>query len=164
MRLFAIGILLVLSTLFSTGMSFAAPKQMHDTSRRMYDRVMTEFKLREYEAALAGFRLFMELHSQSALAANAQYWIGECQYHMGRYKDALNSFYNVVMNYPLSPKIAASTLKLGQTYTKLGDHENARVMFDRVVDQYPASSEAELARKAIELTAGLYEQDNGQSD
>lgn len=164
MRLFAIGILLVLSTLFSTGMSFAAPKQMHDTSRRMYDRVMTEFKHREYEAALAGFRLFMELHSQSALAANAQYWIGECQYHMGRYKDALNSFYNVVMNYPLSPKIAASTLKLGQTYTKLGDHENARVMFDRVVDQYPASSEAELARKAIELTAGLYEQDNGQSD
>ena len=164
MRLFAIGILLVLSTLFSTGMSFAAPKQMHDTSRRMYDRVMTEFKHREYEAALAGFRLFMKLHSQSALAANAQYWIGECQYHMGRYKDALNSFYNVVMNYPLSPKIAASTLKLGQTYTKLGDHENARVMFDRVVDQYPASSEAELARKAIELTAGLYEQDNGQSD
>ena len=164
MRLFAIGILLVLSTLFSTGMSFAAPKQMHDTSRRMYDRVMTEFKHREYEAALAGFRLFMELHSQSALAANAQYWIGECQYHMGHYKDALNSFYNVVMNYPLSPKIAASTLKLGQTYTKLGDHENARVMFDRVVEQYPASSEAELARKAIELTAGLYEQDNGQSD
>jgi TolA-binding protein len=83
---------------------------------------------------------------------------------MGRYKEALNSFYNVVMNYPLSPKTAASTLKLGQTYTKLGDHDNARVMFDRVVDQYPASSEAELARKAIELTAGIDEQDDGQSD
>jgi tol-pal system protein YbgF len=145
-------------------MSFAAPNQMHDTSRRLYDRIMTEFKHREYEAALAGFRLFMELHSQSALAANAQYWIGECQYRMGRYKDALNSFYNVVMNYPMSPKQAASTLKLGQTYTKLGDHDNARVMFERVVDQYPSSSEAELARKAIELAVGRYEQDYGQSD
>ena len=72
---------------------------------------------------------------------------------MGRYKDALNSFYNVVMNYPMSQKQAASTLKLGQTYTKLGDHDNARVMFDRVVDQYPASSEADLARRAIELAA-----------
>jgi tol-pal system protein YbgF len=145
-------------------MSFAAPKQMHDTSRRLYDRVMTEFKHREYEAALAGFRLFMVLHSQSALAANAQYWIGECQYRMGRYKDALNSFYDVVMNYPMSPKQAASTLKLGQTYTKLGDHDNARVMFDRVVDQYPASSEAEVARKAIELAVGRYEQEYGPSD
>jgi tol-pal system protein YbgF len=96
----------------------------------------------------------MELHGQSALAANAQYWIGECQYRLGRYKDALNSFYNVVSYYPLSPKLAASTLKIGQTYSKLGDHEKARMMFDRVVDQYPDSSEAELARKAIELAAG----------
>jgi tol-pal system protein YbgF len=164
MRLYGIGAALLLSTLLSTSMSFAAPNQMHDTSRRLYDRIMTEFKHREYEAALAGFRLFMELHSQSALAANAQYWIGECQYRMGRYKDALNSFYNVVMNYPLSPKLAASTLKLGQTYTKLGDHDNARVMFDRVVDQHPGSSEAELARKAIDLAAERYEQDNGQSE
>lgn len=164
MRRYAIGIVLVLSTLLSTSMSFAAPTQMHDTSRKLYDRVMTEFKHREYEAALAGFRLFMELHSQSALAANAQYWIGECQYRMGRYKDALNSFYNVVMNYPLSPKQAASTLKLGQTYAKLGDLDNARIMFDRVVDQYPASSEADLARRAIELATERDDQGYGQSD
>ncbi|MBH0192812.1 MAG: tol-pal system protein YbgF [Nitrospira sp.] len=164
MRRYGIGIVLVLSTLLSTSMSFAAPTQMHDTSRKLYDRVMTEFKHREYEAALAGFRLFMELHSQSALAANAQYWIGECQYRMGRYKDALNSFYNVVMNYPLSPKQAASTLKLGQTYAKLGDQDNARIMFERVVDQYPASSEADLARRAIELATERDDQGYGQSD
>lgn len=144
---------LVVSILCSAIPSFAAPSQIHDTSRRLYDRVMEEFKHRDYEAALAGFRLFIELHGQSALAANAQYWIGECQYRLGRYKDALNSFYNVVSYYPLSPKLAASTLKIGQTYGKLGDHEKARMMFDRVVDQYPDSSEAELARKAIELTA-----------
>lgn len=134
--------------------TFGGQSQMHDTSRRLYDRVMEEFKHRDYEAALAGFRLFIEIHGQSALAANAQYWIGECQYRMGRYKDALNSFYNVVSYYPLSPKLAASTLKIGQTYSKLGDQEKARMMFDRVVDQYPDSAEAELARKAIDATVG----------
>jgi tol-pal system protein YbgF len=160
MKLYAIGIALVLATLLPTSMSAAAPKHTHDTSRRMYDRIMTEFKHREYDAALAGFHLFMELHSQSALAANAQYWIGECQYRMGRYKDALNSFYDVVMNYPLSPKVAASTLKIGQTYIKLGDHDNARIMFDRVVDQYPDSSEADLARRTVELATEKGYQDN----
>lgn len=160
MKLYAIGIALVLATLLPTSISTAAPKHTHDTSRRMYDRIMTEFKHREYDAALAGFSLFMELHSQSALAANAQYWIGECQYRMGRYKDALNSFYDVVMNYPLSPKMAASTLKLGQTYVKLGDHDNARVMFDRVVNQYPDSSEADLARRTIELATERGDQDD----
>lgn len=146
------GILMLLFIFFSVGQSSATPTQRQDTTRRLYDRVMDEFKHRDYEAAMAGFRFFIELHSQSALAANAQYWIGECQYRMGRYRDALKSFYDVVSNYPLSPKSAASTLKLGQTYTKLGDHETARLMFDRVVDQYPDSPEAELARKTIEAS------------
>ena len=148
-------LLFIFCSLFSAGESLAAPTQRQDTTRRLYDRVMEEFKQRDYEAAMAGFRLFIELHGQSALAANAQYWIGECQYRMRRYRDALTSFYDVVSNYPLSPKLAASTLKLGQTYTKLGDHEKARLMFDRVVDQYPESPEAEVARKAIETMPSI---------
>lgn len=151
---FGAGILMLLSILLSANQSLAVPTQRQDSVRHLYDRVMEEFKHRDYEAAMAGFRLFIELHGQSALAANAQYWIGECQYRMGRYRDALKSFYDVVSNYPLSPKLPASTLKLGQTYTKLGDPEKARLMFDRVVDQYPDSAEAEVARKVIEATSG----------
>lgn len=155
--------LFLVPVLFLADPSFAAPSQVHD-SRRLYDRVMEEFKHRDYEAALAGFRFFMELHGQSALAANAQYWIGECQYRLGRYKDALASFYKVVSYYPLSPKLAASTLKIGQTYSKLGDHEKARMMFDRVIDQYPDSAEAEQARKAIDLIAAKSELAPQQSE
>jgi tol-pal system protein YbgF len=150
-------IFLLLLVLTSTSLSVAAPTQRQDTTRRLYDRVMDEFKHRDYAAAMAGFQLFIELHSQSALAANAQYWIGECQYRMGQYRKALKSFYDVVSNYPLSPKVAASTLKLGQTYTKLRDPEKARLMFDRVVEQYPDSSEAEVARKSLEATASADE-------
>lgn len=148
-RFIAVSVL-ALSFGFPSGMLQAAPTQVQDTSRHLYDRVMEEFKHRDYEAALAGFRLFLELHGQTALAANAQYWVGECQYRMGRYRDALKSFYNVISYYPLSPKLAASTLKIGQTYTRIKDYEKARMMYDRVVDQYPDSPEAELARRALE--------------
>ncbi len=148
---------IVLLILTSATLSFAAPTQRQDSTRRLYDRVMDEFKHRDYAAAMAGFQLFIELHSQSVLAANAQYWIGECQYRMGRYRDAIQSFYDVVSNYPLSPKVAAATLKLGQTYDKLRDPEKARLMFDRVVEQYPDSAEAETARKALEATASTDE-------
>ncbi|HMS86031.1 MAG TPA: tol-pal system protein YbgF [Nitrospira sp.] len=143
-------LLLLLSIILSTGQLFAAPTQRQDSTRHLYDRIMEEFKHRDYEAAMAGFRLFIELHGQSALAANAQYWIGECQFRTRRYRDALQSFYDVVSNYPLSPKLPASTLKLGQTYIKLGDQEKARLMFDRVIDQYPDSAESEVAHKAID--------------
>jgi len=137
--------------LFSLNLAVAAPANMQESSRHLYDRVMEEFKHRDYEAALAGFRFFLELHGQSSLAANAQYWAGECQYRLGRYKEALKSFYHVVSYYPLSPKLAASTLKIGQTYTRLKDHEKARMTYERVVDQYPESAEAELARKALDV-------------
>lgn len=140
----------VVVTLFSLNLAVAAPSSMQDSSRHLYDRVMEEFKHRDYEAALAGFRFFLELHGQSSLAANAQYWVGECQYRLGRYKEALKTFYHVVSYYPLSPKLAASTLKIGQTYTRMKDHEKARMMYERVVDQYPESAEAELARKALD--------------
>ncbi len=131
--------------------------QAKDTSRHLYDRVMEEFKHRDYEAALAGFRFFLELHGHTSLAANAQYWVGECQYRMGRYKEALKSFYNVVSYHPLSPKLAPSTLKIGQTYSKLNDHDKARMMYERVLEQYPDSPEAEIARRAIETHAARAE-------
>src|SRR5215467_14886632 len=143
----------VIAVLFSLNLAVAAPSNVQDTSRHLYDRVMEEFKHKDYEAALAGFRFFLELHGQSSLAANAQYWIGECHFRLGHYQEALKSFYDVVSYYPLSPKLAASSLKIGQTYTKLKDHEKARMMSERVVDQYPDSAEAEIARKALE-TAG----------
>ena len=152
-----ITIVLLLLILTPASLSFAAPTQRQDSTRRLYDRVMDEFKHRDYAAAMAGFQLFLELHSQSSLAANAQYWIGECQYRMGRYRDALQSFYDVVANYPLSPKLAASTLKLGQTYGKLGDPEKARLMFERVVEQHSDSAEAEVALKALEAMANTDE-------
>ena len=159
-----IGLCLVLLSLLSPQVSRAAPDHMHDTSRRLYNRVMEEFKHRDYEAAIAGFRLFIELHSQSSLAANAQYWIGECQFRMRRYNDAVDSFHHVLAHYPLSPKLPASTLKLAQTYTKLGDHDKARSMFSRVLDRFPDSSEAEIARKAIESLEEKQGQDSAQSE
>ena len=72
---------------------------------------------------------------------------------MGHYKDALGSFYDLISYYPMSQKVAASTLKIGQIYTRQGDREKAQVMYERVTDQYPDSAEAEVARKALEAAA-----------
>jgi tol-pal system protein YbgF len=152
----------IIAVLFSLNLAVAAPSNMQDSSRHLYDRVMEEYKHRDYEAALAGFRFFLELHGQSSLAANAQYWVGECQYRLGRYREALKSFYHVVSYYPLSPKLAASNLKIGQTYTRLKDHEKARMMYERVIDDYPESAEAELARKALDAAPMRNEEPTSQ--
>jgi hypothetical protein len=57
-----IGILILIFVLIclSSNQSLAAPAQRQDSTRQLYDRVMEEFKHRDYEAAMAGFRLFIE--------------------------------------------------------------------------------------------------------
>ena len=145
--------LLVVGTLTTTPNAFAATLQPPDAAHRLYDRVMEEFRHKDYTAALAGFRFFLELHGQSSLSANAQYWMGECQYRMGRHNDALASFFKLISDYPMSQKLAASTLKIGQIYTKQGDRDKAQMMYERVTGQYPDSPEADVARKALEAEA-----------
>ena len=116
----------MIAVLFSLNLAVAVPSNMQDSSRHLYDRVMEEFKHRDYEAALAGFRFFLELHGHSSLAANAQYWVGECQYRLGRYKEALKSFYHVVSYYPLESEACCLHLEdWANLYKAQGSRESS---------------------------------------
>jgi tol-pal system protein YbgF len=120
-----------------------------DAPKRFYDRVMEEFQHKDYEAALAGFRLFLELHRQDPLASSALYWIGECEYRLGRFHDAVLSFEHVITHHPQSQKVASATLKKAMAYEKLRMRNEARILFERVVVQFPRSPEAAAAKKAL---------------
>lgn len=143
-------VLAVMSGTVATTAAAAAPASTQEVSRRLYDRVMDEFRRRDYEAALAGFRLFVEIHGGSSLAGSAQYWMGECQYRLRHYRDALETFYIVISHESGSAKVAVSTLRIAQIYGKLGNKDKARLMYERVVDEHPDAPEAEVARQALE--------------
>jgi tol-pal system protein YbgF len=134
--------------LFSSTQTFAATPPS-DAPKRFYDRVMEEFQHKDYEAALAGFRLFLELHGQNPLASSALYWLGESEYRLGRLQDAVLTFERVITRYPHSQKVASATLKKAMAYEKLRMRNEARILFERVVVQFPRSPEAAAAKKAL---------------
>ena len=90
-----------------------------------------------------------ELHGQSPLASSALYWIGECEYRLGRFQDAVLSFEQVITRYPHSQKVASATLKKAMAYDKLRMKNEARILFERVIVQFPRSPEAETAKRAL---------------
>jgi tol-pal system protein YbgF len=134
--------------LFSSTQTFAATPPS-DAPKRFYDRVMEEFQHKDYEAALAGFRLFLELHGQNPLASSALYWLGESEYRLGRLQDAVLTFERVITRYPHSQKVASATLKKAMAYETLRMRNEARILFERVVVQFPRSPEAAAAKKAL---------------
>ena len=132
----------------SASVQAAAPEKT-DSPKRLYERVMKEFQRKDYEAALAGFRFFLALHARSPLASSAQYWIGECEFRLGRYREAMQSFEAFLLHYPGSPKLAAATLKKALTYEKLGQPTESRILLERIMVDFPSTPEAEVAKKAL---------------
>jgi tol-pal system protein YbgF len=83
------------------------------------------------------------------LAPNALYWIGESFYNEDRYDKAILAFKEVYRRFPEHPKAAASLLKTAYSYQKIGDVNNAKFHLTVLIEDFPDSDPAALARKRM---------------
>jgi len=96
------------------------------------------------------FHSFLQDHPGSDLAPNATYWLGEAYYVQKRFAQSILFFKDVSNTYPDDPKAADALLKMGYAYANLGQNDNARFYLQRLVEQYPASHSARLARERLQ--------------
>ena len=150
-QIFIVAVILTTS-LTSGGEIKATPGHIQDASHRLYDRVMDEFRHRDYEAALAGFRFFLEIHGQSVLASNAQYWLGEISYNFGDYKKAAVAFGKGYKNYKSGNKGADSLYKLGVSMQQLGKNAEACAAYKSLPTEFPKADKELLAKSKKALT------------
>lgn len=92
------------------------------------------------------FRNFLQQYPNGRYAANADYWIGECLYAEGKYKDALSQFQTVNNSYPSHHKNADALLKAAITLNRLGDKAGADQKFKTLLANFPNSDAARRAR------------------
>lgn len=114
-----------------------------------YDAAYLEVTRRNYDQATAGFKAFIAAFPASALADNAQYWIGECLYAQGRYREAGAEFERVVAAYPGQDKVPAAMLKAGLCRQELGEKAGADQWWQQLLRQHPKSPEALLAKEKL---------------
>jgi len=113
-----------------------------------YQSALDLFHERRYQEAITEFEQLLAVDSSHPYADNAQYWIGECYYAMGKYNEAIMAF-EKVQSFPKSNKNDYALFKLGQCYMKLGNIESARREFQQLIDTYPESELAPRARKYL---------------
>ncbi|MCD7983106.1 MAG: tol-pal system protein YbgF [Desulfovibrio sp.] len=95
---------------------------------------------------ISRFREFLQQYPQGRYAANAEYWIGECFYAQGNYKEALTHFQAVNASYPRHHKNADALLKAGMCLSRLGDKPGAAQKYKTLLADFPNSEAARLAR------------------
>ena len=121
--------------------------------RRDYEAAWRTLEKKDYKLAIGRFKEFLKKHAKSKLAANAQYWLGECHYALREFDQAIIEFDAVRRKYPQGDKVPAALLKQGYAFAELGEKVNARLILQEVVEKYPQSSEAAKAKiklKALE--------------
>ena len=103
----------------------------------------------QYRRALALFQDIINSYPNGEFTANAFYWRGELHLALKEYEDAREAFAQVDLLYDDHPKVPDALYKLGEVYNMLGDTESAREYLTRVVNDYPTSTAAGLARRYL---------------
>lgn len=115
-----------------------------------YGHAFDALKASDYANAIAQFRDFLKTYPQSALADNAQYWLGEAYYVTRDFDSAATAFRAVGQQYPQSRKAPDALLKLGYTQFEQKHLADARSTLGQVVQRYPGSSAAQLAAERLQ--------------
>jgi tol-pal system protein YbgF len=117
--------------------------------RANYQAAFDLLKDGKYPEAISGFSQFLTTFPNSALADNAQYWLGEAHYVTRQFSEALRHFQTVVDKFPDSRKIPDALLKIGYCNYELKNYPAARSALGQVVSRFGDTTAARLAAQRL---------------
>ncbi|HET6681638.1 MAG TPA: tol-pal system protein YbgF [Gemmatimonadaceae bacterium] len=127
----------------------AAPVTPAIGPNQLYSLSYDQLRRGSYGAARAGFTELLRSYPESDLAPDAQFYIAESHAAEGSADLADAAYLEVVNRWPRSPR-AATALYKHALYLQRGERTaEARQAFQKVLDTYPSSDEAVLAREAL---------------
>lgn len=116
------------------------------TGIKAYDEALALYYRQDYDKARDAFTSFIGENPGHKLLANALYWQGESAYSQGDYVSSILSFKTVTSQYAKHAKAADALLKTGMAYERLKDRDNARFYWQILLDDFPKSAAARVAR------------------
>lgn len=130
----------------------AAPQVASDDpalESRSYEAALKLFRDGDYPGAIAGFNEFLRAYPSSALAANAQYWIGYSHFAQKDYKGALAQQQKLIATYPASNKVPDALFNIAASQLALNDTAAARKTLKEIVAKHPGTQAATLAARRL---------------
>jgi tol-pal system protein YbgF len=116
---------------------------------RAYQAALDQFKLGNYSLAVAAMQGFLVTYPSSALAPNAQYWIGMAHSGQRDYKNAIAAQRKLLSAWPDSQKAPDAMLSIASAQETMGDRKAAQKTLEDLVGKYPTSSAATSAKQRL---------------
>jgi tol-pal system protein YbgF len=127
----------------------AQPERDAAQEKQAYETALNQFKVGNYQAAIAAFQTFMVNYTNSSLVPSAQYWVGNSYYALREYKVAIAAQEKVLSLWPDNAKAPDALLNIASSQAELGDVKTARETLKILVTKYPQSQAAEQAKQRL---------------
>jgi tol-pal system protein YbgF len=115
------------------------------TPDQLYHASLQELRRGSLGTARTGFREFVRTYPTHPQLADALYWLGET-FAVENPDSAASYYRTVVERFPSATRASTALYKTGLLAEQRGDRAAARAAYQRVIQQYPRSDEADLSR------------------
>ena len=122
--------------------------------KEVYNQALDFYYQGKLEEAQDLFEKFLKDFDKNELTDNAIFWIGQIYYSKGDYENAVKEFDKLVNlcekgELPDCNKEPISMLKLSYSYIKLGEKEKAKEVLQKLIEKYPETEEALVAKRKL---------------
>jgi tol-pal system protein YbgF len=126
------------------------PKRTSAGMKNLYKDAYDTLQKKDLEGARKKFEAFLKQYPNTELSGNAHFWIGEIYYQKKDFEKAILEYEKAITKYPETDKVPAALFKQALAFLELGDKGNARNLLKRVIERFPRSKQAEMAKKKLE--------------
>ncbi|MDO9404506.1 MAG: tol-pal system protein YbgF [Polaromonas sp.] len=122
----------------------AAPAETRD-----FDAALATLRKGEFPAAQTAFTEFNKRYPESGYKASALFWLGNAQYALRNYKDAVANFRALLAVAPDHLRAPEAVLSIANCQVELKDTRAARKTLEDLVKVYPQSEAAAVAKDRL---------------
>jgi tol-pal system protein YbgF len=133
----------------SNAVAPAASASPAPSADMLYSNGLRDITSGKYDLARQEFLDYLKYYSDTDLASNAQFYLGEIAYTQKQYQDAVSEYDKVLTQYPKSFKLAPARLKKGLALLELGQKTPGVRELREVVRRYPGTEEERRARAKL---------------
>jgi tol-pal system protein YbgF len=116
----------------------------------LYNAALTAFNRGNNTTARMAFERFLTAYPNHAMAPHAKYYLADILTQENRLDEAIDAFLEITELFPTAERVPFALYRIGVLYIELEDLEQGRIYLQRVVNTYPDSGAALVARERLE--------------
>lgn len=117
--------------------------------KRGFDDALALLRQGDFDAAASSLQSLLKRYPATGLRESALYWLGNAQYGLRQYREAIGSFRSLIAASPQHARAPEALLSIANCQIEMKDQKAARRTLDELVKAHPNSEAAQAARERL---------------